>query len=243
VLHHVVAEAVEAGCSEIVMVISKGKEAICRYFAEDAELDAQLAASGKSHLLDDLRRLQGAARFHYVYQEEMRGLGDAVLCGAHAVGNEPFAVLLGDTVIAGESPLAAMTGRMREQGLSSVAVQPVAAERAVRYGVAGGRETAAGEFSLEAMVEKPAADAIPRMKMLDGRIVHMAFAARYVFSPAIVDCLRHTPPGRNGEVQLTDAMAQLLAEEGFAAQLLRGQRLDIGHPEGLFEALQLWNKK
>lgn len=238
VLHYVVEEAVAAGCSEIVLVISRGKEAIWRYFERDAELEATLEASGKGQLLAGLRELQERARFHYVYQEEMRGLGDAVLCGAAACEGEPFAVLLGDTVINGESPLPAMAERMRASGVSSVAVQPVPAERAVRYGVAGGREVAADRFELTSLVEKPSADAIPVMQLLSGQPVHMAFAARYVFGAGIVECLQRTPPGRNGEVQLTDAMAMLLAEAGFDAHRLVGQRLDIGHPAGLLEAMQ-----
>lgn len=239
VLHHVVAEAMAAGLTEIVIVISRGKEAICQYFERDEELERSLANSGKSALLEPLRSIQQRVRFHYVYQESMRGLGDAVRCGAAAVDGEPFAVLLGDTIIAGQSPLAAMIADFNDSGISSVAVQAVPPTRANRYGVCGGHEATAGIFLLDTMVEKPALDAIPMMRMRDATRQPMAFAARYVFSHAIVRSLQRTSPGLNGEIQLTDAMRDLLVREGFHAHLLQGHRLDVGNPQGLREAFEL----
>ncbi|MCF7837244.1 MAG: NTP transferase domain-containing protein [Candidatus Marinimicrobia bacterium] len=233
VIHHVAAEAVAAGCTKIVIVLAQGKEAIKRYFDPDPALEAHLQAKDQGQLLDALRRLQEAATFEYVYQPVMRGLGDAVRCGAEQLAGLPFAVLLGDTIIRGASPLRAMWADCRATGLGSVAVQPVAAERAVRYGVCGGRETAPQVYALEQMVEKPPAEAVPGMRLLDGRTVHMAFAARYVLPAEITAVLAATPAGRNNEIQLTDAMAELLRTRGFHAHLLTGTRLDIGTPEGL----------
>lgn len=237
VLHYVVEEAAEAGLSDIILVISKGKESICRYFEEDPELETFLRSQNKHDLLAELNALRERIQISYVYQDEMRGLGDAVLCGLKNIPGKAFAVLLGDTVIRGSSPLPAMSEAYRKSGVSQVAVQPVPPHRAVRYGVCGGKEVVKGQFHLDEMVEKPAVDEIPLVQRLDERNESLAFAARYVFSPAIGAVLESTPPGRNGEIQLTDAMRTLLHKEGFRAFLLEGQRLDIGNPEGLREAL------
>lgn len=242
VIHHVVAEAKEAGFRHMIIVISKGKEAIRSYFDQESGLLEQLEKTGKSHLLEEWRLLCEGLHFSFVYQAQMRGLGDAVLCGARAVGDQPFAVLLGDTVIAGASPLAVMAEKWQREKISSVAVQTVSTDRATRYGVCGGRETSPGWFGLEAMLEKPAENEIPATRLLNGSRVVLAFAARYVFGPKIITLLEKTAPGRNGEVQLTDAMESLRREEGFLGCLLKGHRLDIGTPEGLPEAWEIMQK-
>ncbi len=238
VIHEVVREAADAGVTDIVIVLSKGKEAISHYFTPDPEFDAYLESKGKAGLMDDLNALLARVRFHYVEQKEMKGLGDAILCGLSAVPEDsPFAVLLPDTIITGKSPMPDMVQTLRESGKGSVATQPVPAERAVRYGICGGSETQPGSFQVTQMIEKPDPEQIPCIQMLNGEKQHMAFAARYVFPASLRQHLENTAPGRNNEIQLTDAMATLLADEGFHAHLLQGKRLDIGNPEGLVEAL------
>ena len=244
VIQYVVEEAVEAGLNEILVVISRGKEAIPDYFARNPELERRLEATGKGELAEGLRRLSEMARIHYVYQNEMKGLGDAVLQGRAFAGDEPFGVLLGDTFIGpGPSPAPSTMTRLvaafEERETSVVAVEPVSSERVGRYGVAGGEAVAPGVFCLREMVEKPAADEAPVIDPGSGAGPgHYAFAARYVFTPGLFPELEKTTPGRNGEIQLTDAMKALMEREGFHAVVLSGVRHDIGNPDGLRRALQ-----
>ncbi len=239
VIHHVVAEARQAGCTEIGIVLSVGKEAIRRYFEPDPVLDATLAKRGKSDLLTSWRQLVEGLRFTFLDQPEQRGLGDAVACARDFVGDEPFCVLLGDTVIDGTSPLPDMARTLSNSGTGSVAVQPIPPERAGRYGVCGGDLIQEGTFELDSLVEKPTPDRIPVMRDRSGSPLPAAYpiAARYAFPPSIFEHLGHTRGGVGGEIQLTDAMEALRKASGFQARELTGTRLDIGTPEGLAFAL------
>ncbi len=233
VLHHVVAEAKAAGCREIGIVLSRGKEAIREYFTWNQPLMDWLDAAGKRAAMAEWERLMDGLAFEWIDQPRQRGLGDAVACGAGFAAGGPVCVLLGDTLMEGGSPLPVMVDHYRSRGRSQVAVEPVSAARATRYGVCGGRRLPDGTFALDAMVEKPRPAEIPVMRGVDGRpLPHAyAFAARYVLSPAIFDALARAVPGRNGEIQLTDAMAAVMAAEGFGGVALPGRRRDIGSPE------------
>ncbi len=238
VIDHVVAEAVAAGCTDILIILSHGKESIRSYFTPAPELEAHLAAAGKSAAAVTLRRLHQQARFHFTYQKEMRGLGDAVLHARDFAGSDPFAVLLADTVIHGPSPLPTMLERLRASGRSCVALEPCPADRVPRYGIAGGQARSDGSILLDSMVEKPSLDSAP---VLRGSLTgHHAFAARYAFTPAIFDALAACPPGLHNEIQLTDAMRTVMQHDGFEGVLMRGRRLDIGTPRGLLDALPLF---
>ncbi len=230
VLHHVVAEAKAAGCREIGIVLSQGKEAIRTYFSEDPRLLAWLDGKGKRYVMSEWETLMEGLQFHWIDQPEQRGLGDAIGCGESFADGEPVCVLLGDTIMEDGSPLAKMASRCETSGFSQVAVEPVPREKALRYGVCGGIRQKDGEFTLDAMVEKPLPEQIPLMRDGQGQPLEetYAFAARYVLTPAIFEALRNIPPGRNGEVQLTDAMASLLEKEGFGAVAIPGRRLDVG---------------
>lgn len=260
VIHYVVEEAVQAGIDEILIVISRGKEAIPNYFTRDLELERRLEQSGKADLAARLRRISEMARIQYVYQQEMKGLGDAVLCGSSFAGDDPFAVLLGDTIVTPREggtamPLPRMVEACNTHGTSVVAVEPVSVEKIGRYGIAGGEETEPGLFRLDRLVEKPLTDEAPRMRLqmvrgeaergMDGEAkgqkgrgtegLFYAFTGRYLFTPGLFASLRETPPGKNNEVQLTDAMQRLLSTEGMQAVDLGGTRHDVGTPEGLFD--------
>ena len=237
VIHHVVEEAVAAGCTEMLVIINESKECIRRYFEPDPVFEAILEKAGKHAELAEFRRPASLARFHFLYQPEMRGLGDAVLMAREFVDGEPFAVLLADTVIAGPSPLGRMVEATRSAGRSCVALEQCPSDRVKRYGIAGGSAGADGLFALDAMEEKPEQEHAPRLRSPSGeRLPYHAFAARYVFTPAILPALAECPPGRNGEIQLTDAMRTVMRQEGFLGVPLQGRRLDIGNPKGLFEA-------
>lgn len=241
VIQYVVEEAVAAGCEEILIILSRGKEIIRKYFEPSPELESVLERGGRIRELEALRGVSSLARFHFAYQPEMKGLGDAVLQARDFCGDSPFAVLLADTVIHGPSPLAAMWASWSATRTSCVALEPCPSDRVGRYGIAGGRETEPGRFHIESMVEKPSAGKVPRMCGSDGReLPPHAFAARYVFTPAIFTALEKAVPTLNGEIQLTDAMASVLGKEGFRGVRMEGRRLDIGNPRGLLEAFPLF---
>jgi len=146
-------------------------------------------------------------------------------------------VLLADTVIAGESPLTRMVQATARTHRSCVAMEECLTERVARYGIAGGAVDKEGLFRLDAMEEKPAPESAPRLRRADGStLAHHAFAARYVFTPEIFQALDGCPAGRNGEIQLTDAMRTVMQSQGFFGVPFSGRRLDIGNPKGLIEA-------
>lgn len=238
VIHYVVEEAAAAGFDEVLIIISRGKESIVEYFSPNAALEAHLEKSGKLEARDAVRAATRMANVTFCYQSEMRGLGDAVRLAREFVGSDPyFAVLLGDTVMHGGSPLPAMLAAWRQFGAASVCLEPCPEERVPRYGVAGGREISAGTFALDRMVEKPTLEAAPRLVSADNLpLAFHAFAARYLFTPLLFDCLGRTPAGLGGEVQLTDAMEALRRESRMLGVTWGGKRLDIGSPAGLVEA-------
>ena len=237
VIHYVAEEAAAAGCTDILIIINQSKESIRRYFEPDPFFESILEKAGKHAELAEFRKPASLARFQFIYQPEMRGLGDAVLLAKEFVGDDPFAVLLADTVITGPSPLARMVELMGKTGRSCVALEECPAERVARYGIAGGTADEDGTFQLNTMEEKPKPECAPRLLRADGStLAHHAFAARYTFTPAIFGALADCPPGRNGEIQLTDAMRTVMQNQGFNGVPLGGRRLDIGNPRGLIEA-------
>lgn len=241
VIQYVVEEAVAAGCDEILVILSHGKEIIRKYFEPSPDLESVLERGGRTRELEALRGVSSLARFHFAYQPEMKGLGDAVLQAREFCGDSPFAVLLADTVIHGPSPLAAMWASWSANRTSCVALEPCPPDRVGRYGIAGGRETEPGHFHIDSMVEKPVAGKVPVMRGGGGEeLPPHAFAARYVFTPAIFTALEKAVPTLNGEIQLTDAMASVLGREGFRGVRMEGRRLDIGNPRGLLEAFPLF---
>jgi len=240
VIHYVVAEAAAAGFDDILIILSRGKESIIQYFAPNPDLESHLKSAGKKVALEEVRRVSTMARINYAYQEKMRGLGDAVKIGREFVGSDSvFAVLLGDTVMQHSSPLDSMASAWNSLKKPSVCLEPCIEERVSRYGVAGGLEIGDGVFDLTGLVEKPAASMAPRLQARNGSpLPYHAFAARYLFTPEIFECLANTSAGFAGEIQLTDAMEQLRRKTGMLGVTWPGKRLDIGSPAGLIEAAQ-----
>ena len=221
-IQYVVEEAAAAGIRDILMVIGKGKRAIEEHFDRNFELEAELAAKGKASELKAIRRISELANIHFIWQKELKGLGDAVLCARDHVGNEPFAVLLGDTLVdGGRKPvtrqLIDVFDRYRE---SVVAVEEVDRSRVSRYGVIKGDKVAANLYLLQDFIEKPTPDEAPS---------NLAIAGRYVFTPDIFDFLDRIGRGKNNEVQLTDAMRQLVKTRAMYALRFTGTRYDIGN--------------
>lgn len=223
VIHYVVEEAVASGITDIVMIISRSKRAIEEHFHPAFDLEAELTAKGRGDELEALRTLQSMARIHFVWQPKMGGLGDAILYARDHVGDEPFAVLLGDTVVASatDKPVTRQLADVVEQhGGSAVALQQVPPEKVSRYGILGGEEIEPGLIRATTFVEKPKVEDAPS---------NLAVSARYVLSPGIFEHLLKTPPGKGGELQLTDAMASLMTEETLHGLRYDGARHDIGN--------------
>ncbi len=220
-IQYVVQEAVAAGIRDILMVIGKGKRAIEEHFDRSFELEAELSAKGKTAELQAIRRISEMANIHFVWQKELKGLGDAVLCARDHVGNEPFAVLLGDTVMDGPRPvirqLMDVFDRYQE---SVVAVEAVERAKVSRYGVIKGRRVNNGLYLVEDFVEKPAPAEAPS---------NLVIASRYVLTPDIFTFLDKTGRGKNNEIQLTDAMRAMVKARAMYALRFEGARYDIGN--------------
>ncbi len=227
VIQYVVEEAVASGITDILMVIGKGKRAIEEHFDRNFQLEDQLERQGKVEELELIRRVSEIAEIHFVWQKQMLGLGHAVLCARHHVGSEPFAVLLGDTVIGSEKPATLQLVEMYDQVNGSVVIlEEIAREKVGRYGVLKGQEIAEGFYRVEDFVEKPRPQEAPS---------NLVFAGRYVFTPEIFDFLEGTAPGKGGEIQLTDAMRAMVRKHPMYGKKLAGKRYDIGDKEGFIK--------
>ena len=224
VIQYVVEEAVASGIADILIVISRSKRAIEEHFHPSFDLESELEAKGRYEDLAALRHMQSMARIHFIWQPKMGGLGDAILYARDHVGNEPFAVLLGDTVVTTTDESRPVTRQLADvvelHGGSAVALQEVPLEKVSRYGILGGDEVSSGLIRATQFVEKPKPEVTPS---------RFAVSARYVLSPSIFAYLEKTPKGKAGELQLTDAMASLMKEEALHGLRFEGQRHDIGN--------------
>ena len=225
VLQYVIEEAVDSGIEDILIVTGRGKRAIENHFDFNPELEAFLDAAGKHDLIDQVRRIGEQAQIHYIRQKEQLGLGDAVRLGRHHVGDEPFAVLLGDTIIdspENEKPaLRRLLDVFEAKQASVVAVRSVPRETLSLYGVVDGEpeDDDPNVLRLRALVEKPTPEEAPS---------DLAIEARYVFTPEIFDHIDRTQRGVGGEIQVTDAMNTLAQEQPMYALSWQAKRYDIG---------------
>ena len=230
VIQYVVEEAVESGIEEILLVISSDKEPIIRHFNPVPELERRLEEQNKTEMLQQVQSISKLAKIHYVYQQELNGLGDAVARAQYFVGNEPFAVLLGDTVMDSftDKPVTRQLADVFERTSSSVvALEEVPLERVSKYGIADGDEVEENVIKIRKMVEKPSPENAPS---------RLAFAARYIFTPEIFAALAVTGRGKNNEIQLTDAMQKLLATGAMYGCKVAGKRYDIGSKSGFLKS-------
>jgi UTP--glucose-1-phosphate uridylyltransferase len=225
----IVEECVAAGIEEIIFITAKGKSAIEDHFDRAPELEALLERRGKKQDLATVRRLSELARFVSVRQGEARGLGHAVLCARAAVGDEPFAVLLGDDLLHAEVPgIKQLIDVYERTGTGVVGLKEVPAGQEHLYGIVGGERTSPRELRVDKLVEKPAPGTAPS---------RFAIVGRYLLPPEIFDILDKTPPGRGDEIQLTDGLATLCAQAGLYGVELDGQRFDVGDRAGYVVAL------
>lgn len=230
-IQYVVEEAVEAGIDDILIITGRGKQAIERHFDKSYELEEELEAAGKQDRLERVREIADLADIHYVRQKERDGLGDAVLYARKHVGDNPFALLLGDTIIENGTPCTrTLISQAEEHGTSVLSLERVPWERVSAYGVADVDDAAstAGSFPVSDFVEKPSREDAPS---------NLAITGRYVLTPDVFDQLERTDPGTGDELQLTDAIRDLPSVRGVE---LDGDRYDIGNiPDWLGANVQM----
>ena len=231
-IQYAVEEAYAAGIRHMIFVTGRNKRAIEDHFDTAYELENELEVAGKLELLAMVRSMQPEDMdFSFVRQPRSLGLGHAVLCAEHMVGNEPFAVLLADDLMAGPSDgqpvLAQMAEQFKTLQQSILAVQEVPLDQTRRYGIVDGQKAGPQLMKVSAMVEKPAPEIAPS---------RMAVAGRYILTPAVFKHIRSQKPGVGGELQLTDGIASLIAEESVYAFEYAGKRYDCGSKEGFLEA-------
>lgn len=224
-----VEEAFAAGMKNIAFVTGRAKRAIEDHFDVTYELEDQISGTSKENQLDGIRELIDLCTFSYTRQTHMRGLGDAILTGETLIGDRPFGVILADDLCVGEPDgvMAQMVRVYEKYHCSIVAVEEVPIEEVDKYGVVKGRQLDDGHIRVECMVEKPAPQDAPS---------NLAVIGRYILTPDIFEILRNTPPGKNGEVQLTDALQSQAANGKVIAYRFQGKRFDCGSVEGFVAA-------
>ncbi|MES2283843.1 MAG: UTP--glucose-1-phosphate uridylyltransferase GalU [Pseudomonadota bacterium] len=231
-IQYAVEEAYSAGIRHMIFVTGRNKRAIEDHFDTAYELENELEVAQKFELLKLVKSVQPQDMdFSYVRQPRSLGLGHAVLCAEHLVGNEPFAVLLADDLMVGprdgQPVLAQMSAQFDRLKQSILAVQEVPAEHTRRYGIVAGETMEDGLIKVNAMVEKPAPEVAPS---------RMGVAGRYILTPAVFRHIRSQPTGVGGEIQLTDGIASLMKEEAVYAFQYKGKRYDCGSKSGFLEA-------
>ncbi len=226
-IQYIVEEAVAAGVRDVILVCARGKDSIVDHFDIAAELEANLERSGKTELRKEMRRIAQMARIVTVRQQEPLGLGHAVLCAKALVGDEPFVVMLGDDIIDAKVPATQqLADCWKRHGLGTIALMEVPRQETSMYGIAAGRAVDERTTRIERLVEKPKADPPS----------NLAVIGRYVLPPRIFELLEQVKPGVGGELQLTDALAMLAAEEGLLGYRFEGDRYDAGDRLGYLKA-------
>jgi len=233
-----VEEAVAAGMSQMAFITGRGKRAIEDHFDTSYELEHQIQGTDKESYLDEIRALIDKCSFSYTRQIEMRGLGDAILEGSKLIGNEPFGVILADDLCTNgnenEAVMSQMVKLYSKYNCSIVAIEDVAEDDISSYGIIEGEQIAEGVFRVSNMVEKPAPEDAPST---------MGIIGRYILTPDIFEILRNTPLGKNGELQITDALNTLAKQGKVLAYRFNGKRFDCGSVAGFVEATNYYFEK
>lgn len=228
IIQYSVEEAVASGIEHIILVTALGKQAIENYFDRAFELEYMLEQKGEKKLLREMRELSNLVDICYVRQKEQLGLGHAVLTARNVVDDEPFALFLPDDVVDGKAPLLKQLIEVHEQhGGSVIAVERIEREDTVKYGIIEPREISDRVYQVLNIVEKPPPDEAPS---------NLGVVGRYVLMPEIFDFLEAASPGKNNEIQLTDALQSLLGKQAVYALEFEGTRYDTGNPLGWLKA-------
>ena len=227
-LQYIIEEAVASGIEEILIITGRNKQSIEDHFDKSVELELELEKSGKDELLREVRKISDMVNIHYIRQKEPRGLGHAIYCAKSFIGNEPFAVLLGDDIVDSKVPcLQQMIKAYDEYKTTILGVQEVPDIDVDKYGIIKGMHIEDRIYKVRDLIEKPSIDEAPS---------NIAILGRYIISPRIFDILEHTAPGKGGEIQLTDALKELAQKEAMYAYNFEGRRYDVGDKLGFLEA-------
>jgi len=227
-IQYIIEEAVASGIEEILIITGRNKKCIEDHFDKSVELELELERAGKSELLELVRGISDMVDIHYIRQKEPRGLGHAIYCAKTFVGDEPFAVLLGDDVVDSETPcLKQLIDCYSEYKTTILGVQTVAKDNVSKYGIVDGIHIEDRVYKVKDLVEKPSIEEAPS---------NIAILGRYIITPEIFNILGNTKPGKGGEIQLTDALKSLISKEAMYAYNFEGKRYDVGDKLGFLEA-------
>ena len=228
-IQYIIEEAIASGIEEILIITGRGKKCIEDHFDRSIELEIELAKAGKDDLLEIVNDISNMVDIHFIRQKEPRGLGHAIHCARAFVGDEPFAILLGDDIVYNdEKPcLKQLIDCYNEYKTTILGVQTVPKEHVSRYGIVEGIEIEDRVMKVKGLVEKPSIEEAPS---------NVAILGRYIVTPKIFEILENTKPGKGNEIQLTDALLTLIEEEAMYAYNFEGRRYDVGDKQGFLEA-------
>jgi UTP--glucose-1-phosphate uridylyltransferase len=227
-LQYIIEEAVDSGIEEILIITGRNKKSIEDHFDKSVELELELQAKGKYDLLAEVRKISDMVNIHYIRQKEPKGLGHAIYCAKSFIGNEPFAVMLGDDIVENAKPCLKQMMEMYEQYKTTIlGVQEIPKEDVHKYGILDGKYIEDRVYKVKDLVEKPSVEEAPS---------NIAISGRYIINPAIFEILEQTKPGKGGEIQLTDALKELAQREAIYAYNFEGRRYDVGDKQGYLEA-------
>jgi len=228
IIQYVVEEAIASGIEDITIVTGRGKRAIEDHFDISVELESALTEKNKNDLLEQIQKISNMASFNYTRQKSPLGLGHAILCASQIIGNEPFAVFLGDDIIDSQKPcMKQMIEKFEEVNSCVVALQEVAQSETKSYGIIAPETSNGRMHKIKDMIEKPDSKDAPS---------RLAIIGRYILTPDIFDILKETLPGKNGEIQLTDALKTLLNSQEMYGYEFEGTRYDTGDKLGFLKA-------
>ncbi len=227
-MQYIIEEAIASGIEEILIITGRNKKSIEDHFDKSVELELELESKHKDGLLEQVRDISNMVNIHFIRQKEPKGLGHAINCARTFVGNEPFAVMLGDDIVDAEVPcLKQLMDCFEEKQVSILGVQEVKTENVDKYGIVDGIKVSDRVYKVNNLVEKPLVEVAPS---------NVAILGRYIITPEIFDILDNTKPGKGGEIQLTDALKALIGQQDMYAYVFEGRRYDVGDKLGFLEA-------
>lgn len=227
-IQYIVEEAVSAGIEDILIISGRNKRAIEDHFDKSYELEEELHRKGKQELLSVVEEISNIANIHYIRQKEAKGLGHAIYCAKSFIGDEPFAVMLGDDIVDSQVPcIKQLMNVYNEYQTTILGVQKVPLQDVTKYGVIGGNQIDERVYKVKGLVEKPEVEQAPS---------NIAILGRYIISPRIFEFLESATPGKNGEIWLTDALQKLMEQEAMYAFDFEGDRYDVGDRIGFLKA-------
>ena len=227
-LQYIIEEAIDSGIEEILIITGRNKKSIEDHFDKSVELELELEQKGKKEMLEMVRDISNMVNIHYIRQKEPKGLGHAIYCAKSFIGDEPFAVLLGDDIVDADTPcLKQLINTYDEYKTTILGVQEVAKEDTDKYGILDVKHIEDRVYKVKDMVEKPSIESAPS---------NIAILGRYIINPSIFKILENQKPGKGGEIQLTDALKTLSTQEAIYAYNFEGRRYDVGDKFGFLEA-------